>query len=118
VAAPAPDNPWEEWRELLASESAEPLDVLGALARFQRYFAAIEVEAIKAARARGDTWDEIGRALGTTRQAVWQRYRDSTKTTKMNRRTFQVLLEALAAQVNEDQTLRAVKLPARIAKGQ
>ncbi|MHB1447305.1 MAG: hypothetical protein ACYCZV_16865 [Acidimicrobiales bacterium] len=118
MASRAPDNPWEEWRELLASETTEPLDVLGALARFQRYFAAIEVEAIKAARARDDTWDEIGRALGTTRQAVWQRYRDITKTTRVNRRTFEVLLEALAAQVNEDQTLRAVKLPAKIPKSQ
>jgi len=33
-------------------------------------------EAIIDAREAGRTWDEIGQALGVTRQAAWQRYRD------------------------------------------
>ena len=30
--------------------------------------------AAKAARSEGNTWDEIGRALGVTRQAAWERF--------------------------------------------
>jgi uncharacterized NAD(P)/FAD-binding protein YdhS len=48
------------------------MEVLEAVASFQRYFKAIEREAIQAARAQGRTWNDIGNALGKTRQAAWQ----------------------------------------------
>jgi len=48
------------------------MEVLDAVASFQRYFKAIERQAIQAARAQGRTWSEIGSVLGKTRQAVWQ----------------------------------------------
>ncbi len=48
------------------------MEVLEAVAFFQRYFKAIERKAVHAARAQGRTWNEIGAALGKTRQAVWQ----------------------------------------------
>ncbi len=53
--------------------SAEPLEVLRAISAFQKYFAAIEVEAVRVARSQSHTWHEIGAALGRSRQAVWQR---------------------------------------------
>ncbi|HEY7105326.1 MAG TPA: hypothetical protein VH986_02890 [Acidimicrobiia bacterium] len=31
--------------------------------------------AVPAARGAGYTWEQIGRAIGTSRQAVWQKYR-------------------------------------------
>jgi hypothetical protein len=48
------------------------MDVLDAVASFQRYFKAIERQTIQAARAQGRTWSEIGAVVGKTRQAVWQ----------------------------------------------
>lgn len=30
--------------------------------------------AVTAARAEGASWDQIGRALGTSRQAAWERF--------------------------------------------
>jgi biotin operon repressor len=33
------------------------------------------MKAVPAARASGHTWEEIGAAIGTSRQAVWQRFR-------------------------------------------
>src|SRR5881396_1828660 len=68
-------SPWEEWETLIATKDVDPLDVLGAAARYQRYFVAIEREAIRSARAMGRTWEEIANALGRSRQAVWERFR-------------------------------------------
>jgi len=47
--------------------------VLKLVANFQKYFADIEREAIRVARAESHSWSEIGLALGKTRQAIWQR---------------------------------------------
>ena len=68
------DAAWHGWKELLHRPDADPVEILIAAARFQEYFGAVEREAIKAARARGRTWEEIGHALGRSRQAVWQRF--------------------------------------------
>lgn len=73
------DSSWRSWSELVKRPDAEPIEVLRAAARFQDYFGAVEREAIKAARARGRTWEEIGQAVGRSRQAVWQRFRDRAR---------------------------------------
>jgi hypothetical protein len=52
------------------------MEVLEAVAFFQRYFKAVERQATKAARAQGRTWNDIGTVLGKTRQAVWQTGRE------------------------------------------
>lgn len=67
------DTPWEQWESLRSSEDPDPIEVLETIAYFQRYFKAVEREAIRVARAQGHTWKEIGSAVGRTRQAVWQR---------------------------------------------
>ena len=64
---------WENWERLRTDPEADPVEVLRAISAFQRYFAAIEKEAVKVARAQNRTWHEIGAALGRLRQAVWQR---------------------------------------------
>lgn len=64
---------WERWEQLRESPDPDPVEVLIATAAFQKYFGAIEKEAIKVARAQGRTWQEIASALGRTRQALWQR---------------------------------------------
>jgi hypothetical protein len=67
------DATWEAWEQLRAESDPDPLRVLEAAAAFQSYFSAVEREAIRVARAKGKTWNEIGAALGKTGQAVWQR---------------------------------------------
>jgi hypothetical protein len=64
---------WENWERLRMDPQADPVEVLRAISAFQRYFAAIEKEAVKVARAQNRTWQEIGAALGRSRQALWQR---------------------------------------------
>ena len=64
---------WNNWSVSVGDQEADPIEVLRAISAFQKYFAAIEEEAVKVARSRDRTWQEIGAALGRSRQAVWQR---------------------------------------------
>ena len=66
-------NVWEEWEALLSAENPDLLGILKLGAQLQAYFAAVERETLKVARATGLTWAQLGEALGTSRQAVWQR---------------------------------------------
>ena len=67
------ESPWDTWEELRSSPNPDPIEVLKIVASFHEYFCSIEQEAIRVARAQGRTWNEIGAALGKTRQAIWQR---------------------------------------------
>jgi hypothetical protein len=64
---------WNNWEHLRQDPEADALEVLRAISAFQKYFAAIEREAVTVARAQNRTWREIGAALGRSRQAIWQR---------------------------------------------
>jgi hypothetical protein len=64
---------WRRWQELIHAEDPDPLAILRLGAQFQAYFSTVEREALQAARADGVTWAQLGEALGTSRQAVWQR---------------------------------------------
>ena len=64
---------WDNWEQLRTNPDADPIEVLKAISAFQKYFAAIEKEAVKVARSQNRTWNEIGAALGRSRQAIWQR---------------------------------------------
>lgn len=66
-------NAWDNWERLRQDPDADPIEVLRAISSFQKYFAAIEKEAVKVARSQNRTWQEIGAALGRSRQALWQR---------------------------------------------
>jgi hypothetical protein len=66
-------NIWEEWDALLNAENPDLLGILKLGAQLQAYFATVERETLKVARATGLTWAQLGEALGTSRQAVWQR---------------------------------------------
>ncbi len=68
---------WEAWDRLIHGREPNPLEVLRAASQFQRYFDAVQGAAAKAARTEGCTWDEIGQALGVSRQAAWERFTTS-----------------------------------------
>ena len=85
---------WGLWEQVIRDPNAQPLDVLRATAQYQRFFVAAEREAIKAAKANGATWEQIGEALGITRQAVWQRYREVARSARLDPRSFRRWLDA------------------------
>ena len=66
---------WESWDRVIRDPESTPLEVLREVGTYQRYLAAVEEAAVKAARAGGATWEEIGQALDITRQSAWQRFR-------------------------------------------
>jgi predicted transcriptional regulator len=57
-----------------------PLSTLAAVAEARRVLDTIESRAVRAARERGATWEDIAEEMGLTRQAVFQRYRESNRT--------------------------------------
>lgn len=69
------ESAWDEWHRVVGDPESGPLDVLRAVGTYQRYLAAVEQAAAKAARAGGHTWEEIGEAIGVSRQSAWQRLR-------------------------------------------
>ena len=62
----------ESWDRL---PDASPLDALGASHTIHRALAHWQTDLVREALAGGASWEEIGAALGTTRQAAWARFR-------------------------------------------
>jgi MoxR-like ATPase len=58
---------------------ADPLDALRALARFDTELSKLRFDTIEAARCAGATWDQVGEALGMSRQAAWEHYTRSIR---------------------------------------
>lgn len=68
---------WQAWDQLVHDGDPNPLEILRGASQFQRYFDAVQGAAVKAARGEGSTWDEIGQAIGVSRQAAWERFATS-----------------------------------------
>ena len=66
---------WQVWDDLIQQDTPNPLEVLQAAAKYERYLYAVEERAVRAARSSGHTWEEIAEVLGTSRQGAWQRWR-------------------------------------------
>lgn len=64
---------WEWWERAVRDPASDPLEILQLIGMYQRYLSAVEKEAVTAARATGRTWEEIAGAIGTSRQAAWER---------------------------------------------
>jgi hypothetical protein len=56
-------------------EAGRPIDALKALPAARDSLTALEVALARRALADGETWATIGAALGTSRQAAWERLR-------------------------------------------
>jgi predicted transcriptional regulator len=58
---------------------------LEAIAEIRRHLAVLEVEAIRSAREKGATVDDIAEAMGLTPQAIYHRLRQGGQVTKRGR---------------------------------
>lgn len=56
-----------DWRE-------RPLPVVSGIAKGTKAMETTLREAVRLARQQGASWDEIGKALGVSRQAAWERF--------------------------------------------
>ena len=66
---------WQAWDDLIQQDTPNPLEVLQAAAKYERYLYAVEERAVRAERSSGHTCEEIAEVLGTSRQGAWQRWR-------------------------------------------
>ena len=64
----------KNWLRLIEDSQADPIDVLKTVGTYQRYLAAIEERAVRAARAAGRTWEEVAGAIGVSRQTAWEKF--------------------------------------------
>lgn len=51
-----------------------PLTVVAGIAKGTKAMETTLREAVHLAREQGASWDEVGKALGVTRQAAWERF--------------------------------------------
>lgn len=63
---------------ITAVESQDPAEGLRAVVLLRRMAETLEQQHVMAARRSGWTWEEIGDALGVSRQAVHKKYRRIT----------------------------------------
>lgn len=68
-----PDELEQAWLALGAADDA--LQAVVAARRLAGRLAAWEADLITSASAGGQSWEAIGRVLGLSRQAAWERYR-------------------------------------------
>lgn len=85
-----------------ATRDPDALDALGASRRLfgelPGWQGRLVVEALRA----GATWEQIGAALGTTRQAAWARFRDLAEATEEGRSPMTEQLNALQRRLSDD----------------
>jgi hypothetical protein len=71
-----PDSDHRARLDVALDDTGPALDRLVAVRQLRSHLGRLERDAVRAARAGGTTFGEIARALGLSRQAIHQRYRD------------------------------------------
>jgi hypothetical protein len=79
MIGPSTDVDDEEVREMrlvsyVSADERQPLESITKLCREQSRIEKALTELVLAAREQGHSWSDIGRALGTTKQAAWRRF--------------------------------------------
>lgn len=62
----------------LGRESApsRALDALADIEMIRQMLEEVELAGVTSARVNGDSWTQIGRAIGTTKQSAWEKWRE------------------------------------------
>ena len=81
---------------------ADPLDALRELSRGEAELDRLRAERVRAARAAGASWEQVGEALGVTRQSAWEHF------TARARRELAANAEANAELSDDEATALAV----------
>ena len=76
----AADGRWERWERTIRDPKVDPLEVLTVSGMYQRYFDAVQREAVRVARAEGRSWADIADAAGITKQSAWEKWKDVSQT--------------------------------------
>jgi hypothetical protein len=90
-----------------ATETADPLQALTATNRFWRAWADWQRGLVKEAIAMGASWDDVGRVLGTSRQAAWARFKGVSggkEECMHDRRELQAEIKRLRARLRDRDT--------------
>ena len=58
---------------------ADPLEALRELSRGEAELDRLRAERVRAARAAGASWEQVGEALGVTRQSAWEHFTARTR---------------------------------------
>ena len=61
--------------------SADPLAALRELTRGEAELEAVRRARVEAARAAGASWEQVGEALGVSRQSAWEYYSSAARAT-------------------------------------
>jgi hypothetical protein len=70
----AEDSGWAMWQRVIRGEEVDALEVLAMAAMYERYFEEVQCHAVGVLRAEGRTWQEIGDAVGVTKQTAWKKW--------------------------------------------
>lgn len=75
-AVRAPESGYPDGMSLISVDAlpAEPLEALSELARSKEELDELRRLQVAAARASGASWEQIGEALGMTRQSAWEHF--------------------------------------------
>jgi len=65
--------------KLLEKRVNNPTQALEAVARVRSWLIQLEASYVEAARMEGVSWFGIAKALGRSKQAVWEMYHDPTR---------------------------------------
>jgi hypothetical protein len=88
----------------------DPLDALRELSRYESELGRLRREAIEAAREAGATWEQVGSALGMSRQAAWEYYTRAART-KLEQ------MAADASELSDDEAMELAVEEVKAARG-
>ena len=91
----------------------DPLDALRELARTEVEIGVLRRKSVADARAAGATWDQIGEALGMSRQSAWEYFTREVRDAMSDRDVVGKLDEETAMQLAVNETRAARRRRAR-----
>ena len=100
-----PKSVLEAWAE--ATSDTDSLATLGATKVLVGEVAQWQSDLVRDAVGRGATWDDIGAALGTTRQAAWARFRSVAEEETDTSIPMRQEVKAVTQRINDE--LRALQ---------